>query len=93
MEAQATFVDTQARLDNLIGKRGTLKTRDAGEFPFIFMTVEPPRDLPKEADKKEFITIVTRCDFVVRFDEGTLIDRSNTRRISGFDISHIDPPY
>ena len=40
-------------------------------------------------DASGFQDAITRSDFVVRFDEGTLIDGSNTRTISDFYISRI----
>ena len=84
---------THSRLQALAGKQGLLKIRFAGEVPFTFLSVEPPSDLPAEADDMELQNAITRSHFLVRFDEGTLIDGSDTKIISGHDISLIRGRY
>ncbi len=84
---------TLMRLNALTGKRGLLKIRYAGEVGFMFLSVDPPADLPTETDDDGFQTAITRSRFLVRFEDGTLIDGSATRTISGRDISLIRGRY
>ena len=81
------------RLNALTGKRGLLKIRYAGEVGFTFLSIDPPADLPTQTDDIGFQTAITRSRFLVRFEEGTLIDGSVTRTISGSDISLIRGRY
>jgi hypothetical protein len=82
-----------SRLKALTGKQGLLKIRFAGEVGFTFLSVDPAPDLPADADDNGIQTAITRSRFLVRFDEGTLIDGSDTRVISGHDISLIRGRY
>src|SRR5205807_2145617 len=84
---------TISRLNALTGKQGLLKIRYAGEVGFTVLSVDPPADLPAEADDEAIQIAITRSSFLVRFDEGTLIDGSKTRTISGRDISLIRRRY
>ena len=84
---------TLSRLMALTGKQGLLKIRFAGEVAFTFLSVDPAPDLPTEADDNAIQTAITRSRFLVRFDEGTLIDGRDTRVISGHDISLIRGRY
>jgi len=84
---------TLSRLKALTGKQGLLKIRYAGEVGFTFLSVDPAPDLPMEADDEAIQTAITRSRFLVRFDEGTLIDGSDRRVISGRDISLIRGRY
>ena len=80
-------------MNALTGKQGLLKIRYAGEVGFTFLSVDPAADLPAEADDEAIQAAITRSRFLVRFDEGTLIDGSDTRVISGRDISLIRGRY
>jgi len=84
---------TLSRLNALTGKQGLLKIRYAGEVGFTFLSVDPPTDLPTEAGDEAIQAAITRSRFLVRFDEGILIDGSDTRVISGRDISLIRGRY
>ena len=84
---------TLSRLKALTGKQGLLKIRFAGEVGFTFLSVDPAPDLPAEANDNGIQTAIRRSRFLVRFDEGTLIDGSDTRVISGHDISLITGRY
>ncbi len=86
-------METLSRLNALTGKHGLLKIRFAGEVGFTFLSVDPAPDLPTAADDEAIQTAITRSRFLVRFDEGTLIDGSDTRVISGYDISLIRGRY
>jgi hypothetical protein len=86
-------METLSRLNALTGKQGLLKIRFAGEVGFTFLSVDPAPDLPTEGDDEAIQTAVTRSRFLVRFDEGTLIDGSDTKVISGRDISLIRGTY
>ena len=76
------------RLNSLTGKRGVLKIRCAGQVDFTFLSVDPPPDLPTEMDDDEFQTAITRSRFLVRFEEGTLIDGSHEHHIWQGYIAH-----
>lgn len=82
-----------SRLNALTGKQGLLKIRYAGEVGFTFLSVDPAPDLPAGTDDEAIQAAITRSRFLVRFDEGTLIDGSDTRVISGRDISLIRGRY
>jgi hypothetical protein len=82
-----------SRLQALTGREGLLKIRFAGEVPFIFVSVYTPADLPAVTDDQEFQTVITRSRFLVRFGDGILLDGSDTRVISGRDISLIKGRY
>ena len=82
--------DNLARLRGLIGRRGLLPVRSAdgfsGEVPFTFVAVAPPRNIPEEIDFDTFNALMSRSEFLVRFDDGTLLDGRNTRSVSGFYV-------
>lgn len=82
-------METLSRLNDLIGKQGLLKIRFSDEVGFTFLSVYPAADLPTEADDEVILTAILRSEFLVRFDEGNLIDGSDTKVISGRDISRI----
>jgi hypothetical protein len=81
-------VDTIARLNDLVGTKGLLTT-DHGEVPFTFLSVNPAPDLPQEADLEAFHNAISLSSFRVQFEEGILIDGSNTMTISGQFISRL----
>ena len=80
-------------MNALAGKQGLLKVRYGGEVGFTFLSVYPAPELPAETDDEGIQTAITRSQFLVRFDEGTLIDGSDRRVISGRDISLIRGRY
>lgn len=84
---------TLSRLQVLAGKKGRLKIRFAGEVPFTFLSVEPRADFPSQTDDQEIHAAIMRSSFLVRFDDGILLDGSDTRVISGHDISLIKGKY
>ncbi len=87
-------IGTLSRLQNLVGKRGMLKLKRNGEVPFTFVSAFPPEAaLLKKLEGMSFRHATELTDFLVRFDEGTLIDGSNTARVSGAHFSQIDWPY
>jgi hypothetical protein len=86
-------MDTLLRLTNLMGKHGLLKIRQAGEVRFTFLSVEPGPDLPTEMDDDGFQAAINQSSFGVLFENGVLIDGSNTSVISGWYISRIFEPY
>jgi hypothetical protein len=77
--------DNLARLRGLIGSRGLLPVRSAdgfsGEVPFTFVAVAPPQNIPEETDFDTFNALMSRSEFIVRFDDGTLLDGRNTKRL------------
>ena len=81
-------IGTLSRLNALIGKRGV-----AYEVWFTFLCVYPDPNLPAETDDEAIQAAINRSRFLVRFDKGTLIDGSDTRVISGRDISRIKGRY
>lgn len=87
------LMETIARLNALVGKQGLLKIRHGGEVGFTFLSVDPAPDLPTEADDDVIQRAITASQFLVRFDDGTLIDGSNTKVISGAYISLIRGRY
>ena len=89
---QLGYMDTQNRLHNLIGKRGLLTVANTGEISFPCLDVLPspqPNVLPTD----DFQYAISMSDFLIRFDEGTLVDGSKSKVVPGFQISHIDHPY
>jgi len=86
-------VGTPSRLNGLIGKQGLVPISGAGEVGFTFLSVYPAPNLPAETDDEAIQTAINRSQFLVRFDEGTLIDGSDTRVISGRYISLIKGKY
>lgn len=81
-------MDILTRLNNLVGKEGLLKI-PYDEVRFTFLSVNPAPDLPTEADDDAFQTAISESSFEARFEEGVLIDGSNTKIISGRYISRI----
>ena len=81
------------RLNALVGKQGLLKIRFSGEVGFTFLSVDPAPDLPTETDDETIQFAITRSHFLVRFDDGILIDGSEERVISGRHISLIRGSY
>jgi hypothetical protein len=77
-------------LRGLIGRRGLLPVRSEGGFfgevPFTFIAVAPPRNIPEETDFDTFNALISRSEFLVRFDDGTLVDGENIRSVSGFYV-------
>ena len=57
------------------------------------MSVYPAPELPAETHDDAIQAAITMIRFLVRFDEGTLIDGSDTRVISGRYISLIRGKY
>jgi hypothetical protein len=85
-------MDTLLRLNGLLGTEGLLHT-NGGDFRFTFLAVHPPDKLPSGTDDEDaFQRAVSQSDFTIRFAEGTLIDGSDTKRVSGFYISKIFAP-
>ncbi len=90
---------TLSRLLALIGKQGLLPVRAADgwadEVRFTFLSAEPPSELAtgEDDDDQDIQAAINRSHFLVRFDEGTLIDGSNTKTISGRDVSRIIGSY
>ena len=82
--------DNLARLRDLIGKRGLLLVRSAdgyfAEVPITFIAVAPPRRIPEQTDFDTFTALISQSEFLVRFDDGRLLDGRNTRRVSGFYV-------
>ena len=85
-------MDTLARLNNLVGKKGLLKVGYVGEIGFTFLSVTPSTPLPMEHDDAAFQAAITRSQFVVQFDHGTLVGGSNTKVVSGRFVSRIKGP-
>lgn len=86
-------VDIPSRMRGLVGKQGLVKIAQAGEVGFTFLAVHPASNLPASGDDNELQRAITQSNFTVRFDEGTLIDDSNLRVISGQYISLIRGRY
>jgi hypothetical protein len=85
-------MDTLARLNQLIGKKGLLNIANHREVEFTFLSVDPASYLPTEADDDAFQNAITLSSFRAHFDE-VMIDGSDTRMISGFYISRIFGDY
>jgi hypothetical protein len=68
-------METVSRLNALVGKQGLLKIRYGGEVEFTFLSVDPAPNLPMEADDDVIQRAITESQFLVRFDDGTLIER------------------
>ncbi len=79
--------DNLTRLLGLIGMRCLLPLRSAdgfrAEVPFTFVAVAP-RNIPGETDFDAFNALISRSEFVIRFDDGMLLDGKNTLSVSGF---------
>jgi hypothetical protein len=86
-------MDTLARLNNLVGRRGLLKLKYAGEVGFTFLSVAAAAPTDTDQDDAAFHQTITQSEFGVRFDEGIVVDGSNTRVVSGRYISSISGPY
>jgi hypothetical protein len=56
------------------------------EVPYTFEAVVPPDHIPVENDENTFTALIGASNFLVRFDEGTLIDGSSTKRLRGTDV-------
>jgi hypothetical protein len=85
------YVDTLSRLNSIVGKNGSVTAPvQSGEIGVTFLAVCPAPEVSAETDIQ---TAITRSQFTVRFDNGTLLDGSNTKVISGFYISEIRGPY
>jgi hypothetical protein len=82
-------MDTLARLNSLIGTRGLLKIANHGEVGFTFLSVDPAPNLPAESDFEAFHNAISLSSFRVCFDDGVLIDDSDTKVISGYYISRL----
>jgi len=59
------------------------------EFEFTIVAVHPPRELPVTGDDDELQGAITQSEFTVKFEDGTLIEGSNYKVISGRSISLI----
>ncbi len=82
-------MDMHTRLKTLVGKKGLLKVANHGEVGFTFLSVDPAPDLPEESDLEAFHNAITLSSFRVLFDDGVLIDGSDTKVISGYYISRL----
>jgi hypothetical protein len=91
------YVDIPARLQNLVGKRGLvlLKAKGAAaqELEFTIAAVHPAPGVPATGDDDALQVTITQSEFTVKFDDGTLIDGSNYKVISGRYISLIRGRY
>ncbi len=87
------MTDNLARLRGLMGKRGLLPVRSAdgfsGEVAFTFIAVAPPANIPQGTDFDSFNALISHSDFLIRFDQGILLDGRNTRSVSGEAISRV----
>lgn len=90
-------VDILSRLQNLVGKHGLVMLKAPGEagqeFEFTILTVHPGRNLPPKGDDDALQLAITQSEFTVQFAEGTIIDGSNRKVISGRYISLIRGRY
>ena len=85
-------MNTAIRLANLVGKTGLLPIRTAaGEFHEIDFTILSLKTPVQSDDDIE--RAIDRTNFLVRFNEGTLVDGGNTRTISGHSIARIREHY
>jgi hypothetical protein len=82
-------MDMFSRLNELVGTKGLLKIANNGEVGFTFLSVDPAPDLPEESDLEAFHKAISLSSFRVRFDDGVLIDGSDTQVISGYYISRL----
>lgn len=91
------YLDIPPRLQNLVGKRGLVLLRASGdaaqEFEFTIVAVHPSAAIPEQGDDEALQQAITRSEFTVKFDEGTVIDGSNYKVISGRFISLIRGRY
>jgi hypothetical protein len=92
-----SYVDIPPRLRNLVGKRGLVMLKANGaaarEFEFTIVAVHPAPDIPEIGDDDVLQRAITRSEFTVKFEDGTLIDASNYKVISGRHISLIRGRY
>jgi len=92
-----SYVDIPPRLQKLVGKRGLVMLKAPGEagqeFEFTIVAVHPAADIPGTGDDDEMQRAITRSEFTVKFEGGTLIDGSNYKVISGRYISLIRGRY
>jgi hypothetical protein len=83
-------VDNLTRLHKLKGVRGQLTRIDrdghSWEAPYTIEKVMPPDHIPEGNDPRTFNALISASSFLVLFDEGILIDGSNTRLLSGSEI-------
>src|ERR1700733_12341244 len=84
-------MDNLTRLRKLIGIHGQLtpilqSDGRTWEAPYTIEAVAPPDHIPTGNDPNTFNALIDASRFVVRFDEGVLIDGSNTRLLSGSEI-------
>jgi len=86
-------LDILSRMQGLVGKKGLVKVAQADEIAFTFLAVHPAPNLPANGDDDELQRAITQSDFTVQLDEGTVIDGSNLRVISGRYISIIRGRY
>ena len=85
-------MNTLARLESLVGKRGLLPIRCGTQYfevEFTFLSVMPGLELPMETDAYGFQEAITQNQFTVGFEPGTLIDGRSAREISGRSVSRI----
>jgi hypothetical protein len=84
-------MDTITRLSALVGKEGLMTAPvPSAELPITLLAVDPAPEVTSEMDIQ---IAITRSNFIVRFDNGDLVDGGNTKTISGFYISTIKGPY
>jgi hypothetical protein len=86
-------VDIRSRVQNLIGKHGLVKIKEAGEVGFTFVAVHLGTNLPANGDDNALQRAITQSEFTVEFDEGVLLDGSKRKVISGQYISLIRGRY
>jgi hypothetical protein len=84
--------DILSHLLNLVGKKGFLHTQ-TGDYEFTFIAVHPAPNLPMSGDDEEIQRAISQSEFTVQFGDGILIDGSNRKVISGFDICRIRGRY
>jgi hypothetical protein len=92
-----SYVDIPPRLQNLVGKRGLVMLKPSGkagrEFEFAIVAVHPASDIPGTGGDDELQRAITQSEFTVKFEDGTFIDGSNYKVISGRYISLIRGRY
>ena len=83
-------VNTLTRVKNIVGKHGHLAVpppvRDRVTFLAVVLGANVRPDTPIQ-------DAISQSEFTVSFDNGDLVDGSNTKVISGFYISDIDGMY
>jgi hypothetical protein len=85
-------MDISSRLLNLVGKKGLLHMSH-GEVEFTFIAVHPAPNLATSGDDEVLQQAVTLSEFTVQFNEGTQVDGSNRKVVSGSYISLIRGRY